>query len=262
MARNIIIIVAFLASAMGDAVGSSDNATCAEAACEEEQNVRSTVLLQSRQLLKGSQSMTLEETQPEVDNQEGTLKTEYDDHLCLDHDFGSQNVYMHPCHDGNNQKWYINDNKQLKNEHAPSKCLDYDFGNTNVYMHPCHAGKNQQWYFDGKALKTNYDDTCLDYNYGNKNVYMHGCHEGSNQKWVLGTTTTTTTKCVDTDNGATNGRQQSCSELKYPEWFTCYDDYYYGDYFDDSDFTARDMCCACKGPGGMVRKMGKWVVGN
>jgi len=66
------------------------------------------------------------------------------------------------------------------------KCLDYNYGNGNVYMHSCHGGKNQQWYIDSQgALKTKYDDKCMDYNYNNANVYMHGCHHQPNQQWKL-----------------------------------------------------------------------------
>merc|ERR1719152_191035 len=63
--------------------------------------------------------------------------------------------------------------------------MDYNYNNNNVYMHPCHGGENQQWYFDGEELKTNYDNKCLDFNWNTENIYMHPCHGGTNQAFYL-----------------------------------------------------------------------------
>merc|ERR1719267_190516 len=76
----------------------------------------------------------------------GEMKTEWDD-LCLDYNYGNQNVYMHPCHGGTNQKWHINPDGSMGTG-WDDLCLDYNYGNQNVYMHPCHGGANQQWYFE------------------------------------------------------------------------------------------------------------------
>ena len=47
-------------------------------------------------------------------------------------------------------------------------------------------------------------------------------------------------ECQDSDNGKTDSRGFNCTLVynKYPK--------YCGDY-DDDDFTANSMCCACKG---------------
>jgi hypothetical protein len=101
---------------------------------------------------------------------------------CLDYHTGNNNVYMHNCHTGANQQWYM-DNEQLKTNHD-NKCLDMHLGNSNVYMHACHSGDNQQWFFDGENLKTrSAPSKCLDYNYNNGNIYMHSCHGGGNQEF-------------------------------------------------------------------------------
>jgi len=103
----------------------------------------------------------------------------------LDYNYNNKNVYMHGCHDGQNQQWYLDDAGRLKTKHD-GYCLDYNHNNKNVYMHKCHDGKNQKWYFDNAGrLKTKHDGNCLDYNYNNKNVYMHRCHGGKNQQWLI-----------------------------------------------------------------------------
>ena len=68
------------------------------------------------------------------------------------------------------------------------KCLDYHTGTNNVYMHDCHDGSNQKWYFDEdtKAIRSEYDHRCLDVHLAvgqSDNVYMHECHEGANQQF-------------------------------------------------------------------------------
>jgi len=110
----------------------------------------------------------------------GQLLTEHDNN-CMDYHLGNNNVYMHPCHGGNNQQWFFS-GERVRTKHD-NKCLDYNFSGTNVYMHSCHSGNNQKWYFSGRLLKTKYSSKCLDYHLHNKNVYMHPCHSGANQKW-------------------------------------------------------------------------------
>ena len=115
------------------------------------------------------------------------MTTNYDA-LCMDYNFHTTNgdVWMHPCHDGGNQKWYF-DGASIKTKHD-DRCLDYNVHNNNIVMYPCHGDRNQQWYFDDKSrLRTRYDDKCLDYNYGNRNAFMHPCHDGKNQQWVFET---------------------------------------------------------------------------
>jgi len=69
-----------------------------------------------------------------------------------------------------------------------TKCLEYNTGNSNVYMHHCHGGANQQWYLDGVQMKTKWDDKCLDYSAddASKNLYMKPCQAGAaSQKWYF-----------------------------------------------------------------------------
>jgi len=112
------------------------------------------------------------------------LRTRHDS-KCLDYNYGNQNVYMHSCHGGSNQQWFIDGEKHLKTKYN-NKCLDYNYNNKNVYMHDCHTGDNQKWFINGAhELQTEHDNLCLDYNYNNGNVYMHACHRGNNQKWYF-----------------------------------------------------------------------------
>jgi len=118
-----------------------------------------------------------------VANGASHMKSRHDNsNKCLDYHYGNQNVYMHACHGGSNQKWYMAD-ERLKTNYN-DRCLDMDFNNNNVYMHACHSGSNQQWFYDGEQLKTRYDTSkCLDFHWGNNNIYMHACHGGGNQEF-------------------------------------------------------------------------------
>ena len=58
-------------------------------------------------------------------------------------------VYQWDCHNGNNQKWVLDEDKRLRPLHAPHMCLDVHEGNTQNGAHlviwDCHQGKNQKW---------------------------------------------------------------------------------------------------------------------
>lgn len=113
------------------------------------------------------------------------MTTNYDG-LCLDYHVAANNVIMHECHNGNNQKWYFDDKERLVSKEN-GKCLDYHVAANNVIMYDCHDGNNQKWFFEGDegVLRTRADDKCVDYHYGNRNVYMHPCHRQKNQQWVF-----------------------------------------------------------------------------
>ena len=100
---------------------------------------------------------------------------------CLRYDSES-NVDTASCSDDNGQKWYmINGNIiSLKN----GLCLDVNTGTSNVYMHGCHNGDNQKFYWDedDKDLRSEWNHKCLDRNHEN-NIYMHPCTGGENQKF-------------------------------------------------------------------------------
>lgn len=69
------------------------------------------------------------------------------DKRCADYNFNTGDVYLHSCHGGSNQKWYLTSAGQLKTEHDHNKCLDFHLHSNNAYMHNCHNGDNQKWYW-------------------------------------------------------------------------------------------------------------------
>jgi len=83
--------------------------------------------------------------------------------------------------------WYM-DGDHMKT-HQDNRCMDWNRGNNNVEMHGCHSGNNQKWYFDDKQrLKSRDGNKCVDYSLdGSNNVYMYDCHDGDNQAWYLET---------------------------------------------------------------------------
>jgi len=83
---------------------------------------------------------------------EGRLKTPSMPRKCLDMK-GNKDVYMHNCHNGNNQKWYWADGATIKNVVDNKRCLDWHLGNNNLYMPVCDQGENQNfWWNFGKTI--------------------------------------------------------------------------------------------------------------
>jgi len=146
----------------------------------------------------------------------------------LDYNYNDNNVYMHKCHGGKNQKWHFaaDGTPRLQSRYG-GKCLDYNYNNKNVYMHNCHDGKNQKWYFQGASsplpLKSNHDGLCFDYNVGNGNVYMHGCHDGNNQQWFLNAKSQIQSKqndkCLDYNYNNKNVYMHGCHGGKNQQWY-------------------------------------------
>jgi hypothetical protein len=65
-------------------------------------------------------------------------------------------------------------------------CLDYHYHNMNVYMHPCHYHNNQKFVIDGlHRLVSAYDGKCVEYNKKGGNVFMNKCNTGSEQQWFM-----------------------------------------------------------------------------
>ena len=56
--------------------------------------------------------------------------------------------------------------------------------------------------------------------------------------------------CTNSANGATNGYGWGCAFYSYYSSFYCTYEYWWSGevYYDDDDFTAVDMCCACSAP--------------
>ena len=124
---------------------------------------------------------------------------------CSDYHPGNGRVWMHPCHNGENQKWYsegencvpADDNGteevctfELKSK-FDNKCLDYsatDEYEEGVWWGPllmldCDGSPSQQWYLVGEELKTLSVNVCLDHITYKDVVWMYGCHGKKNQKW-------------------------------------------------------------------------------
>jgi murein DD-endopeptidase MepM/ murein hydrolase activator NlpD len=52
------------------------------------------------------------------------------------------------CHNGNNQKWFLDNINRIHSEAKTSLCIDSSQGNTQnslLYMGACHNGNNQRW---------------------------------------------------------------------------------------------------------------------
>merc|ERR1712086_473040 len=85
--------------------------------------------------------------------QDGRLTTPSMPRKCLDMS-GNKNVYMHNCHNGNNQKWYWADGATIKNWADKHRCLDWHLKSNNLYMNSvCNQGEKQNfWWNFGKTI--------------------------------------------------------------------------------------------------------------
>jgi len=100
---------------------------------------------------------------------------------CLDDD--GSNLYMHPCHSEDNQKFYF-DGKLLKIK-SNNKCVD-EPADGSLYMHACHGFSNQKFYWDNHLLKNEKwkNAKCMDKaGDSQEDIYMGSCHGGSNQQF-------------------------------------------------------------------------------
>lgn len=104
---------------------------------------------------------------------------------CLDESGdGSGNLYVYPCHNGDNQRFYWDGHRLHNRKWGSAKCVDYNAGNgKNLYMHECHSGANQQFNWKiALRIKSRKDPSmCLDMNTATKSVQMHPCHHHKNQ---------------------------------------------------------------------------------
>eukprot|EP01084_Bolivina_argentea_P047009 86595_1 len=127
-----------------------------------------------------------------------TLISEYNN-KCLDaHPEGDgivnsgDNIYSHPCHGDDNQKWKI-DGALIKNKaNGGNKCVDGGDQGNNVYIWDCNYNEgNQLFEYPGFAVQTRiistYHNKCMGVNFlEGDNVYLHDCHGGNNQEWIRG----------------------------------------------------------------------------
>merc|ERR1740121_2174737 len=113
---------------------------------------------------------------------------------CMDvHTSNNRNLYMHPCHDGQNQKFYWDDDWRIHSSHyGDDYCFDMEIGGTNLMIMPCHTGDNQKFNF-GRRRDTEWyslkirstSSHCVERNTGNQNLYLHPCHDGEHQKFYF-----------------------------------------------------------------------------
>lgn len=121
----------------------------------------------------------------------GPIKSKHNSQ-CLDMALdGSNNVYLHPCHSGDNQIWYFQDGHIKTLQYGKNWCLDQDMGGSkNLYMHPCHDGWNQKFHHSGDAIfiaNPQDERQSLDMDMGgSRNLYIHPWHGGANQRWHIG----------------------------------------------------------------------------
>eukprot|EP00439_Symbiodinium_sp_Y106_P026832 s1765_g3.t1 len=141
------------------------------------------------------------------------------------------NVYIHTCHDGLNQQWYMLDGNIISVH--DNKCLDAHLGTKsragrafpeNVYMHECHDGANQKWYWDEDTaqIRSEHDHRCLDMSLdGNNNIYMRSPHTlpgdfkwDSNEKKIINLVSN---KCLEA-RGRGRVDEVSCTQRIEQEW--------------------------------------------
>eukprot|EP00470_Lotharella_oceanica_P011913 CAMPEP_0170199828 /NCGR_PEP_ID=MMETSP0040_2-20121228/69547_1 /TAXON_ID=641309 /ORGANISM="Lotharella oceanica, Strain CCMP622" /LENGTH=257 /DNA_ID=CAMNT_0010449979 /DNA_START=303 /DNA_END=1076 /DNA_ORIENTATION=- len=105
------------------------------------------------------------------------LKTCHDD-LCADYHPGTHNFYMHPCHTGNNQHFFV----ALKSLAYPNLCLDYNLLNGNLYMYTCHLATNQQFWFQDESLRTRANSSmCAQHDSTSNDLRKTPCNDIPNQ---------------------------------------------------------------------------------
>lgn len=222
MGFTLVLLVACLIPATAN-----DAPACDDDACQWENGVRSSSLLQARgnaAKVEMSNLMDLYTT-----NEEGSPIKNMRDRKCIDHNYGNDKVFVHSCHDGLNQMWYLTSDKQLKNKYG-DKCLDYNTETSEIYMGNCHKGDNQKWYFnDRQQLVSEKDAKCVDYNFNEGTLYMHSCHSGKNQqfyfdspKYARSLKSEADHKCMDYDsseNGKHNVYAHPCHAGQNQKWY-------------------------------------------
>ena len=120
--------------------------------------------------------------------------------LCADWHTGNDDMYMGQCHNGDNQKFYM---EPLAAPHAGQRffsrygthCLDWHMENDNLYWGGCHDGSNQKFFIENAAkaeaatsaarIMSKYkSNKCVNLAYGTS-LIMSDCHDGNNQKFYF-----------------------------------------------------------------------------
>lgn len=142
------------------------------------------------------------------------FKSHYNTAKCMDMQTNGQNVYMFPCHGGNNQRW-VKNAEVYNSKHADASCLHWDQGSDNVNARWCHEATNEKFYWEGSQLRSRENEgMCVEWDNRREfhievewirisfwwwsfwwpiiywywtegtNVVMNYCHMGSNQQWL------------------------------------------------------------------------------
>eukprot|EP01084_Bolivina_argentea_P047015 86601_1 len=104
------------------------------------------------------------------------------------------NIYTHPCHFGDNQKWEIDGALIRSKSNGGNNCVDGGdrYQGNNVHIGDCNYNEgNQLFEYPGFAVQTRiistYHNKCMGVNFlEGDNVYLHDCHGGNNQEWIRG----------------------------------------------------------------------------
>ncbi len=62
--------------------------------------------------------------------------------------YSGDNVHTANCSADKMQYFYIDSENRIRSYANTSKCMDVNMGNDNIEMHGCHSGSNQKWYID------------------------------------------------------------------------------------------------------------------
>ena len=115
---------------------------------------------------------------------------------CLDagnvNDSNNRWLRISTCHNGANQKWFLDTIGRIHSEAKTSLCVDSPQGNTqgsDLYMGACHHGNNQKWTGN---LSMNTQETFLPIRSAYNNSYRFNIYGGTNtnetpiRMWGLG----------------------------------------------------------------------------
>merc|ERR1712038_1002404 len=97
------------------------------------------------------------------------------------------------CHQGNNQKWLLNNDGSISSSLDNNKCIEvqgsvYSSG-TPIEVQDCNSGNPaQRWNYlsDGTIQSVGHPSYCIDGNGFDNLVYLWTCDGSSDQYWTLG----------------------------------------------------------------------------
>lgn len=130
-------------------------------------------------------------------DKESEIKTkEHTSAKCMDHEMtGDRKLYMHPCHHGNNQKFYWDENWRIHSSHYGEEyCFDAEHSGAHLKLMPCNTKSNQKFNFGLRrriwySLKNRGDgmeNDCVERSTEDNRLYLHPCnHENEHQQFYF-----------------------------------------------------------------------------